>query len=250
MKVLIIEDEKPASNKLIRLLNNMEVSLEILETLTSVEDSINWLNNHPAPDLIFMDVQLEDGICFDIFESIEIQSPVIFTTAYDHYAIRAFKVNSVDYLLKPIDQKELKQAVDKYLSMHSRTESQLSLESVLKMFPGKRKERFLIKIGEHFKSIPVTDIDCFFIEERCTFIHSRIGKTYALDYSLEKIEELVDPDRFFRINRNFIVNYSAIIDVVAYSSSRLKIKLSGLSEYHLLLVSRERVNSFKEWMDR
>lgn len=250
MKVLIIEDEKPAADKLVRLLNNQEYPIEILSTLTSVTESLNWLQKNLSPDLIFMDIQLEDGTCFDIFEAMKISIPVIFTTAYDQYALKAFKVNSVDYLLKPVDPGELKMALQKYVTTHFQSNNLLQLEAALKQLPKNRKERFLVKVGDHFKSIPTTDINCFYIEERCTFLNCREGKSYGIDYSLDKVEEMVNPDRFFRVNRNFIVNFSSICDVLSYSSSRLKVKLTGVDNNQLILVSRERVRGFKDWMDR
>lgn len=250
MKVLIIEDELPAANKLIRLLTDIDDHIEIISVLGSVEQSINWLANNPSPDLIFMDIQLEDGISFDIFAINPIQTPVIFTTAFDEYAIKAFKVNSVDYLLKPIAPDDLKAAVDKFNSFHSQQTDYNKLESILNRLQPQRKERFLIKIGEHYKSIPVSSINCFFIIGKSNFIQTNSGRNYPIDYSLDKIAQLVDPKDFFRINRNFIINYSAIQDIIAYSSSRLKIVLNGWTEKEDIIVSRERVTEFKEWIDR
>ncbi len=249
MKVLIIEDEHPASNKLIRLLSEIKPGLEIIEVLTSVEQSINWFLNHPKPDLIFMDIQLEDGICFEIFERIPIDTPVIFTTAYDEYTLKAFKVNSIDYLLKPIDADELKSAIDKF-NWHYKQPFYDRFESIVKQLQPTKKERFLIKIGEHYKSVPTSKINCFYIKERCNFIQVDNGKNYPVDYSLDKIEQLVDSKLFFRINRNFIIHFSAIEDIVAYSSNRLKIVLSSWNENDPIVVSRERVTDFKQWMDR
>lgn len=250
MKVLIIEDEKPAVSKLMRLLNQLDTDIEVIDTLPSVEGALNWLQHNPEPELIFLDVQLEDGTCFDIFESKKITAPVIFTTAYDQYALKAFKLNSIDYLLKPIDRNELKKAVEKFKTLHLQTNGFQHLETVLHQLPIKRKERFLIKIGDHYKSILTSNIDCFFINERCTFIHTENGRTYGIDYSLEKVEELVDPNQFFRVNRNYIVNFTSITDIISYSSSRLKVKIKGLDDTESILVSRERVGDFKRWMDR
>jgi len=250
MNVLIIEDEKPAVNKLIRLLNRLDSDIEVIDTLSSVEDSLNWLQTNREPDLIIMDVQLEDGICFDIFEARAISVPVIFTTAYDQYALQAFKVNSIDYLLKPIDPDELKKAVEKFKTMYPQTKGFEQLKSVLSHLQAKKKERFLIRIADHYKSVLTTDIDCFFIKERCTFIHTETGRSYGIDYSLEKVEELVDPGKFFRVNRNYIINFVSITDIISYSSSRLKVKIKGLNNDEPILVSRERVSEFKRWMDR
>ncbi len=250
MKVLIIEDERPASQKLIRLLKEIDLGIEIIDVLRSVEETINWFSIHPTPDLIFMDIQLEDGLCFEIFEKQRINVPIIFTTAYDEFALKAFKLNSVDYLLKPIDPKELNDAIDKFNTIHKPKTDYARFESVVKQLQSQRKERFLVKIGEHYKSIPTTNIHCFYINERCTFLYTDTTKTYPLDYSLDKIEQLVDPKLFFRINRDFVINYYAIRDIIAYSSSRLKIILSNRTEKENILVSRERVADFKKWMDR
>lgn len=249
MKVLIIEDEKPAAHKLIRLLKEINPNIEIFDVLKSVEDSINWFLHNPKPDLIFMDIQLEDGICFEIFESNPIHTPIIFTTAYDEYTLKAFKVNSIDYLLKPIDSDELKNAIDKF-NVHFKQTDYSSFESIITQLQPKTKERFLIKIGEHYKSIQTSMINCFYINERCNFIHVGNGKNYPTDYSLEKIEQLIDSKSFFRINRNYIINYYAIQDIIAYSSNRLKIVLKDWTEKADIIVSRERVSDFKEWMDR
>jgi len=250
MKVLIIEDERPASKKLERLLKEIDAAIEIVEILESIEESTNWLLENPHPDLIFMDIQLNDGICFEIFENSNIKTPVIFTTAFNEYALKAFKVNSVDYLLKPIDAEELANALQKFRLIHKKDMDYAKIEHVLSQLQPKTKERFLIKIGEHYKSIQTTDIHCFFIKERCNFINTGKGKDYAIDYSLDKAETFIDPKKFFRVNRDFIVNFSAIKDMIAYSSNRLKLILDGWPENEEILVSRERVAEFKIWMDR
>lgn len=249
MKVLIIEDEKPASQKLIRLLGEINPDIEIIDVLKSVEQSTNWFLHNPKPDLIFMDIQLEDGICFEIFENKPIHTPIIFTTAYDEYTLKAFKVNSIDYLLKPIDSDGLNNAIDKF-NTHYKKADYANFESIINQLKPSTKERFLIKIGEHYKSVQTSMINCFYIKERCNFIHVNKGKNYPIDYSLDKIEQLIDSKAFFRINRNFIINFSAIQDMISYSSNRLKIILNDWTEKEDILVSRERVSDFKEWMDR
>lgn len=250
MKVLIIEDERPASKKLIRMLKEADTRMEVTNTLVSVEQSVNWFLENQRPDLIFMDIQLEDGLCFEIFEKIQIKTPVIFTTAYDEYALKAFKVNSIDYLLKPINPNELRTAIDKFDMVHRTIQDYSKYASVIQQLPFQSKERFLIKIGEHYKSVPTSDIFCFYILERSVFLFSNSGKSYPVDYSLDKIEQLVDSKLFFRVNRNFIVNFYAIQDMIAYSSSRIKIILTNWHEKEKVLVSRERVSDFKTWMDR
>lgn len=249
MKVLIIEDEQLAAKKLTRLLKETDATIEIAAVVGSVEGAAMWLRSNAHPELIFMDIQLEDGLCFEIFERIEIKIPVIFTTAYDEYALKAFKVNSVDYLLKPIKLAELKQALDKHCTLNNRVDF-TGIEMALKQLQTKQKERFLIKVGEHYKSIEIAAIDCFYVKERCNFILINTGRNYAIDYSLDKIEEMVDAKQFFRINRNMIVHFSSIQDIVAYSSNRLKIVLKSWTEGDELLVSRDRVSDFKLWMDR
>lgn len=250
MKVLIIEDERPASRKLIRLLKEIDPEIEVINVLESVEQSVNWLFEYRSPELIFMDIQLEDGLCFEIFEKIRIKIPVIFTTAYDEYALKAFKVNSIDYLLKPINPDELRGAIDKFNTIYRTIQDYSKYESVIQQLPVRNKERFLIKIGEHYKSIPTSDIFCFYILERSVFLFSNSGKSYPVDYSLDKIQQSVDPMLFYRINRNFIVNYYAIQDMITYSSNRIKIILANWHEKEDILVSRERVSDFKTWMDR
>ncbi len=250
MIVLIIEDEQPASQKLIRLLKETDPGIEVISVLGSVEQSVNWLLENKSPELIFMDIQLEDGLCFEIFEKVRIKTPIIFTTAYDGYALKAFKVNSIDYLLKPINPDELKDAIDKFDAMHRTIQDYSKHESVIHQLPTRNKERFLIKIGEHYKSVPTSDISCFYSLERSVFLFTNTGKNYPGDYSLDKIEQLVDSKLFFRVNRNFIINYYAIQDMIAYSSNRMKVILANWHEKEDIIVSRERVSDFKVWMDR
>ncbi len=226
MNVLIIEDERPAAQKLSRLLKEIQPGIRIIGILESVEQSINWFLTNPAPDLIFMDIQLEDGISFEIFENCRIDTPIIFTTAYDTFTLKAFKVNSVDYLLKPIVPEDLQKAIEKFKTLHIPVPEYVRLEQLLRQFRPARKERFLIRVGEHYTSIPVATIHCFYIRERCTFLVTQTGKHYPVDYSLDQIEQLIDPVSYFRINRNFIIRFEAIGDLLVYSSNRLKIILS------------------------
>ncbi len=251
MKVLIIEDEQPAAQKLIRLMAEIEPNIQIIAILKSVEQATNWFAVNPSPDLIFMDIQLEDGLSFELFEITSIKTPVIFTTAYNEYTLKAFKVNSVDYLLKPISSDDLKAALDKFNTFHRQKTDYARIESIINQLQPKTKERFLIKIGEHYRSVPIPSVLCFFILERNTFILTDKGKNYPVDYSLDKIEQMVDPNLFFRVNRNFIINFNAIQDIHVYSSNRLKLILNGRSDKDdEILVSRERVGEFKQWMDR
>ena len=246
---MIIEDEKPAVEKLKQLLSNSGESIRIEKVLGSVEESVNWLSSNPAPDLIFMDIQLSDGISFEIFGSVRIVTPVIFTTAYDAYAIRAFKVNSVDYLLKPIDPELLSNAIGKFKD-HYATGKSDQIHQMISEMPVSYKSRFLIKTGEHFRSVAVTDIESFFIEERATFLLTKESKTLDIDYSLDQIEKLVNPEDFFRANRNFLVNIHYIKDMIGYSGSRIKLKMQFGNYSEPIIISRDRVTAFKLRMDR
>lgn len=250
MKVLIIEDEKHASDRLIRLLAAVEPSFAVTGVLESVESSVNWFLANPRPDLIFMDVQLEDGLCFEIFDTIALETPVIFTTAYNEYTLRAFKVNSVDYLLKPLTIEELRRALDKYRNIHRPTVNVEQKEGLMQQLMPRAKERFLVRIGDHIRSVAVSSIHCFYIQDRCVFANVDRQKNYPLDYSLEKIESMVNPFDFFRINRNFIIRFDAITDMVVYSSNRLKISIDTLPNTDNLIVSKEKIAAFRRWIDR
>jgi len=250
MRVLIIEDEVLAAERLEGILRSLEPTIEIVGKLESVLDSINWLHANQHPDLVLMDIQLDDGICFEIFDAIKITAPIIFTTAYDSYAIRAFQVNSIDYLLKPVEEALLAKALKKYRSIFEIAPTASPAIDALSVIVVKNyKSRFFVKIGNHFYSIPVDEIDCFFIAERASFFKTNAGKIYSVDYSLEQIQKLVDPEKFFRINRNHIVNINAIQDIYNYSSSRLGINIKMMDRLNLI-VSREKVNDFKMWLDR
>ncbi len=250
MQVVIVEDEKLAADKLHLLLSQIDSGIKVLKVLESVEDAVNWFANHPSPDLVFMDIQLDDGISFEIFESVKIKAPIIFTTAYDEYAIRAFQVNSVDYLLKPIELSALEKALRKYKTVFSGEKiTDESLTRLVGQMSNQYKSRFFIKVGIKYQSIPVKDICCFFVEERNSFIQTVTGKSLDVDYSLDQLQKMVDPSLFFRINRNVLVHLNCIDEIISYSSSRLKLKLaSGFNPDPI--VSRDKVSEFKKWMDR
>jgi DNA-binding LytR/AlgR family response regulator len=248
MQVLIIEDEYLAAEKLESMLQSLDPTIRIAGKLQSVLDSINWLNENPLPDLIFMDIQLDDGVCFEIFEEINIKTPIIFTTAYDSYAIKAFEVNSVDYLLKPIEKEALAKAIIKFRSFFENETGAYTLGHFIDKVAKSYKVRFFVKIGNHFHSIPIDNIDLFFIRERATFLQTSNDRNFCLDYSLDQIQKMVDPAKFFRINRNYLVNINAIQDIYSYSSNRLGLKVKQLNPLDLI-VSREKVAGFKKWLD-
>ena len=251
MNVLIIEDEKPAARRLNRML--AELDIEVQQMLHSVEESLNWLQNNPHPDLIFLDIQLSDGLSFEIFEEIDVKSAIIFTTAYDEYALKAFKLNSIDYLLKPIDDDELEAAVNQFKKQQpAQSDVQVNLDDIRKLLINpvdrKFKKRLSIKVGQHIKIIHIDEIECFYSENKSTYIHTKENRNYLLDNSLENWQEQLDPEHFFRVNRTYIVHINAIKDIIAYSNSRLKLILNSYSENEII-VSRERVKDFKKWID-
>ncbi len=251
MNVLIIEDEKHASDKLKKMLADLDPGIHIMDVLESVQQSIEWLMSRQSPDLIFMDIQLDDGICFEIFDVVKIQIPVIFTTAFDEYAIRAFKVNSIDYLLKPVDREHLKGALDKFRLLYSgKIKFNPDLEKLIGQLSGNYKSRFFVRAGEHCKSIPADEIKCFYIVEKATLMKTSSGSHFGLDYSLENLQKMLDPVKFFRINRAHIINIDFIHDIITYSASRLQVVLKDEREVSDLIVSREKVSEFRQWLDR
>jgi DNA-binding LytR/AlgR family response regulator len=249
MKVVIIEDEKPAARRLSRMLNDLEI--QPVAMLHSVEEAINWFNDNEHPDLLFLDIQLSDGLSFEIFDEIEVKSAIIFTTAYDEYALKAFKLNSIDYLLKPIDADELKNAISKYKQFqNSSIETAFSMQQLESIIYPKQKifkKRFAVKIGQHIKLISVATIECFCSENKSTHIQTINNRSYSIDESLEDLEAKLSPELFFRVSRKYFVNINAIKDIVSYTNSRLKIILNNYNESEII-VSRERVKDFKNWL--
>lgn len=251
MKTIIIEDEKPAARLLQRKLEKLNV--EVGTMLHSVEEAKNWFLANAHPDLIFLDIQLSDGLSFEIFEAIDIKSAVIFTTAYDEYALKAFKLNSIDYLLKPIDEDDLEAAVVKFRERlpQATPNVQLDFEEIRRMltnpFEKNFKQRFTVKIGQHLKVIQTEEIECFFSENKGTYIHTFDNRNYLIESTLEVLEQELDPKKFFRISRKFIVPLSAIKEILLYSNSRLKVILPTYKEEEVI-VSREKVSEFKNWI--
>ena len=251
MKILIIEDEKPAARRLNRMLESLDMKVNAM--LHSVEESLNWFHNNEHPDLIFLDIQLSDGLSFEIFENIDIKSAIIFTTAYDEYALQAFKLNSIDYLLKPIDNEDLELAVAKFKERIPENKGiSIDFNDIKKLLsnPLEReyKKRFTVKVGQHLKMIPVDAIECFFSENKGTYIHTNENRDYLIDLTLEELEKELAPETFFRVSRKFYVNINAIKDMVSYTNSRLQIKLHSYNEQEVI-VSRERVRDFKDWLE-
>ncbi|MFV8393106.1 LytR/AlgR family response regulator transcription factor [Flavobacterium sp. LB2P6] len=250
MMTIIIEDEKPAARLLQRKLEKLNIQVGVM--LHSVEEAIDWFSNNEHPELIFLDIQLSDGLSFEIFDKVEIKSAVIFTTAYDEYALRAFKLNSIDYLLKPIDEDDLEIAVSKFKARLPKQETlQLDFEQIKKMlsnpFEKNHKKRFTVKIGQHLKVISTDEIECFFSENKGTYLHTFDNRNYLIETTLELLEQELDPAAFYRVSRKFIVPLKAIKEIVVYSNSRLKVILPSYKEVDVI-VSREKVSDFKNWI--
>jgi DNA-binding LytR/AlgR family response regulator len=251
MRIIIIEDEKPAARRLQRMLEAQHIKTEAM--LHSVLEAVTWLKENPHPDLIFLDIQLSDGLSFEIFDQVQVQSSIIFTTAFDAYALQAFKLNSIDYLLKPIEAEELQAAIKKYkkykappvdVALHFEDiKSLLQQNNTFPLF----KERFTTKVGQHIKVIPVSEVVCFFSENKGTYLRTYGGRNYLLETKLEQLEEDLNPKNFFRINRKYIIHVSAIEDIIAYTNSRLKIVLKNYNQDDVI-VARERVKDFKLWL--
>jgi DNA-binding LytR/AlgR family response regulator len=251
MKILVVENEIPAADRIVRLLRKIDRSIVITDIIETVEGTVSRLQEGPQPDLILMDIQLDDGLCFEVFETINVDTPVIFTTAYDEYTLKAFKVNSIDYLLKPVDEDSLRAALDKFKKLYAdKSPYRSDFRQLLNEFRNQYKARFLIKIGDKFKSVPVKDILFAHISEKNTFIKDSQGQDYGIDYSLEQLETILDPRKFFRINRDCILNIDSIALMHSYSSSRLQIAVRNTEKNELFVVSRDKVAEFKKWIDR
>lgn len=249
MNIIIIEDEKPAARLLQRKVEKL--GLQVNTMLHSVEESLAWFRNNPHPDLIFLDIQLSDGLSFEIFEQIDIKSAVIFTTAYDEYALRAFKLNSIDYLLKPIDEDELEVAINKFKARTQAQNFSLDFEAIKRMLVNpvakEYKKRFSVKIGQQLKVISIEEVECFYSENKGTYIHTLDNRDYLIDSTLEVVEAEINPKDFYRVSRKFIIPLKAAKEIQVYSNSRLKIILPTYKDDEVI-VARERVSDFKEWI--
>ena len=251
--ILIIEDEPLAAEKLQNIIESINFPAKIEGKLDAVQSAVEWFQANSEPDLIFSDIQLGDGLSFEIFEQIDIHCPVIFTTAYDEYAIKAFQVNSIDYLLKPITKATVEKALERF---QQRTNSNNKPEKlkpkgkdILQLFKGEYKTRFLVKVGEHMKNVKVEDVLWFFTMEKNSFMRINSQKELPLDQSLDQLELLMNPSEFFRVNRKYLIHIDSIQDIISYTNSRLRLKLEG-SKDDDIIVSREKVKDFKCWLDR
>ena len=257
MKYLIIEDEPLAQEELVRMLKSLDPDFSLLASIDSVKESIEWFNNNNQPDIVFMDIHLSDNICFDIFNKVEVTAPVIFTTAYDQYAIEAFKTNGIAYLLKPIEEEELIIALKKFRtltntniklsSIHSHIQQLSSLNTQLSTL-NSYKERVLAKIGDNYQHIPMSDVAYFYSEDHYTFVATKDNQRYIINYTLDTLVEQLNPQHFFRISRQFILNINSINSTSKHFNGRLKITVNPTYSEEIY-VSRNRVQTFLAWLD-
>ena len=249
MRIIIFEDETRAASYLERLLAKIAPNMVVIARIESVREGVKYLQNNPEPELIFSDIQLADGLSFEIYNQVTVQCPIIFTTAYDHYAIEAFKTNGIDYLLKPIEEERLTQAIEKAKHFSPG----LVLEKILAINnpdTGKiYKSRFMVKVGEKIKSVPIEDILVFYSQEKASYIRTRDAHTYCIDYALDQLEPMLDLEKYFRINRKYIVSIYTCTNILAWTNSRLRLKIDGIDDSDII-VARERVQEFKNWLDR
>jgi DNA-binding LytR/AlgR family response regulator len=251
IRTLIIEDEMPAAERLEKMLKSVEPSLEVLDILDSVEGSVNWFSENDPPDLLMLDIQLADGLSFDIFKKTSIDCFVIFTTAYDEYAIKAFELNSVDYLLKPVDREKLARSIEKFKKLRD-SSAQLNIQDLIETIEsrsGKYKKRFAVSVGNKIISVETQKVAYFYSMEKSTFLCTADDHHYPLDFSLDHLELILDPDNFFRINRQNIINYANILKVHVLSKSRIKIETEPACRDNLL-VSTAKTHKFRLWLDR
>lgn len=251
MKVLIFEDEKHTATRLIQLLEKYDTDISVVKVIGSVSEGIEWYKNNPMPDLIFQDILLNDGNCFEIFEQVQIEAPVIFTTAFNEFALQSFKLNSIDYVVKPYDFQDIKNALDKFKKFREMfvvPENDL-LKSIIQSKEQKVKKRFLVKIGDKFRSVKSEDIAWFMFDEGVTFAFTFENTRFPVNYSIDQLSVVLDSDNFFQINRKYVLNFESIRNIHSYFNSRLKLEVAPQPNEDLI-VSRERVKDFKGWLDR
>ncbi|RLD60901.1 MAG: DNA-binding response regulator [Bacteroidetes bacterium] len=249
MRILIIEDEQATANRLKNMVLELRPDAQICEIIDSIEAGVEWYKNNEQPDLVLQDIQLSDGSSFDIFEEVKVEAPIIFITAFDEFAIQAFKLNSVDYLLKPVKKDELERGFEKFREIYQKEAKQeFDYASLAKLITKQEyQKRFVVRFGQTIKAIAVEDIAYFFSQTGGTFFKTFEDRTYPIDMSLDKLEPMLDPLIFFRINRQFIVNFNSIKEMYSYSKSRVKIELKPSCEFDAI-ASTDRSGSFKKWL--
>ena len=257
MKILIVEDEELAVKKLQKTLHSVEPDANVVGITDSIKSTVEWLQENEKPDLILMDIELADGQSFEIFNLTEVKSPVVFTTSYDEYALKAFKVNSIDYLLKPVQKEELEKSLQKFRNlafMQNENKDGISMENIIKelqqkLLPKEYRKRFLVKNGQKLVSIEVDDIRYFFSDGRLNFFKTTDNKKFVVDYTMDELEDMLDPEKYFRTSRSFYVSINSIEKIDDYFGNRLILQLKPSIDKEAL-VSREKVTDFKKWMGK
>ncbi len=249
MKILIIEDEPATASRLQKMILEIDPGSEVLDIIDSIETAVQWLRTHTEPDLMFLDIHLADGLSFNIFKEVEVNSPVIFTTAYDQYALQAFKVNSIDYLLKPIKKTELAESLKKFHKLETPFKADYySRLSELLNPPGKiYLKRLMVRLGMQIKVVDISQIAYFYIDQKIVYLATKKNDRYPLDLSLDQLESQLDPKAFYRVNRAFIISFEAIDSMISYSKSRIKIRLKPPCELETIS-STDRSSDFREWL--
>ena len=252
MKVIIIEDEPLAASRLEKMIKKIDATISVIAKLVSVKETVAWIKNNQQPDLIFMDIKLEDGNCFNIFEKTKVTSPIIFTTAYENYMINAFKVNSIDYLLKPINSQDLSQSINKYKELQAQYNSQaIDLDKLMEIFKPKDtsfKNHFIVTVGLNVITINVSEIAYFYHDDGITFMITENDVHYTIDYTLDKLIEVIDTSLFFRVNRQYVAKRSSIVNIEMYSKRKYKLTLEPSIDQELF-VSSYRSEAFKNWLE-
>jgi DNA-binding LytR/AlgR family response regulator len=258
MKIFIVEDEDLAVKKLKKTLQSVDEEATVVGEADSIKSSVEWLQSNPAPDLILMDIELADGQSFEIFNQVKVQSPVIFVTSYDEYALKAFKVNSIDYLLKPVQKEDLQAALEKYRQMKSLYKEsqspQISMDALVKELQQKLnikeyRKRFLVKHGQKLVSIETDDISYFFSDGRLNFFKTNDNRKFVVDYTMDELSDMLDPDKYFRISRSYFISVNSVDQIHDYFGNRLLLHLKPASEKEAI-VSREKVSDFKDWLGK
>lgn len=250
MKVLILEDEPLAAEGLQNMLSDLPV--EVVGVLPSVGKGKEWFDQNPMPDLILSDIRLQDGLSFQLYQELKITVPIIFITAYDHYAIKAFEVNSIDYLLKPIEKESLEKALEKYRTVGQGSAEPNQFENLVELMNESKKtykSRFLIKVGQKIKAVGIDKVAYFFSQNKLTYLVTFDNQRLPIDLTLENLEEQIDPDKFYRANRQFMVSFESISELHPYFKGRLKVELEPANELELV-VSSEKTREFKAWLDK
>jgi two-component system LytT family response regulator len=251
---IIVEDELPAARRLQKLIEDNFPELSVIAHLDSIDSTVAWLKHNEAPDLIFLDIQLSDGQSFEIFEQVNVNSVIIFTTAYNEYALEAFKLNSIDYLLKPIDLQELHRSVDKFLRLHRNDDQEDYLSALNKQIGSllsskvKYRARFLLTVQDKYFVVPVSDIAYFYSENKITYLMTKAGKKHVVDFTLDELESQLDPGNYFRANRQVIISHSAIDNINSFFNGKMKITVLPRYEKEIL-ISRDKARAFKDWLD-